>query len=176
MANTQAQGTLQFTVNLNGANEVPPNSSSATGWGTLTLEGTSLNYDIGVSYLQGGSIPSDGTINAWVNLGNGNHGSFLIDLGAPTFFPPPPNPTSGYYPFGWVGGITNVTTGEITDLEAGLWHVNVFSSSGAYPNGGIRGQILPVPEPSTFALFGLSALTALRWSRRAVRRRCLNES
>jgi len=49
---------------------------------------------------------------------------------------------------------------QISDLEGGLWYINIHSS--VFPNGEIRGQILPVPEPSILALFGLSA-SALLW-------------
>jgi hypothetical protein len=44
----------------------------------------------------------------------------------------------------------------LSDLRAGLWYVEITSA--AYPNGEIRGQIVPVPEPSVFALLCLSGL------------------
>jgi hypothetical protein len=49
-----------------------------------------------------------------------------------------------------------LTAGQIDELNAGLWYVNV--TTGNYPDGEIRGQILSVPEPSTWALFGLGAM------------------
>src|SRR5437660_11684519 len=47
LASLHAQGTLQFTVSLNGGNEMLPNSSPYTASGTLTLNGNTLNYSIG---------------------------------------------------------------------------------------------------------------------------------
>jgi len=45
---------------------------------------------------------------------------------------------------------------QINDLRAGLWYVNVSSGDPSF-NGPIRGQITPVPEPSSLVLIGLGA-------------------
>src|SRR5579862_3762140 len=45
---TQARGTFQFTVTLNGANETPPNNSRWSGVGTFSLNGDSLNYELDI--------------------------------------------------------------------------------------------------------------------------------
>jgi hypothetical protein len=58
----------------------------------------------------------------------------------------------GTYP-GWqFTAVTGVTSAQIADLNAGLWWVGVNR-----PGVGeiLRGQILPVPEPSTYALIAL---------------------
>jgi len=49
---------------------------------------------------------------------------------------------------------------QISQLEGGLWYINIHSAN--FGGGEIRGQILPVPEPSTLALLGLGA-GALVW-------------
>ncbi len=153
----QAQGTFQFTVSLNGANEVPPNNSTATGSGTLSLSGTTLSYNFGGLW----TFPvTTGSINGPASPGS--TAPVLFDLGAPSFaVPNPPDP--GGYTF--VGAINNLTTPQINDLLAGLWYANVYSTT--YPGGEIRGQIMPVPEPSTFALFGLGAGALLLVAKRA---------
>ncbi|HEY5232586.1 MAG TPA: CHRD domain-containing protein [Verrucomicrobiae bacterium] len=146
-----AQGTLQFDVNLSGSNEVPPNSSLGFGSGTLTLSGNSLDYLFSLSEtFQNSAQPTDVTINGPADPGS--PGSLLFDLGAPTFITIQP-PPGGYYSSS--GTLNNLTGTEISDLESGLWYVNVFTSSGNYPDGEIRGQITPVPEPSALALLGL---------------------
>ena len=49
---------------------------------------------------------------------------------------------------------------QISQLEGGLWYINIHSAN--FGGGEIRGQILPVPEPSSLALLGLGA-GALVW-------------
>jgi hypothetical protein len=49
------------------------------------------------------------------------------------------------------------------DLQNGLWYVNVHSAS--HTSGEIRGQLVPVPEPQTYAViagFGLLGFAAYR--------------
>jgi hypothetical protein len=40
----QAQGTLQFSATLTGADEVPPNNDPTVATGTFTLNGNVLNF------------------------------------------------------------------------------------------------------------------------------------
>jgi hypothetical protein len=59
---------------------------------------------------------------------------------------------------GGVGGTQHI------QLTSGLWYINVHSL-GTYAAGEIRGQLTPVPEPSTYAAifgFGLMAFAAYR--------------
>jgi hypothetical protein len=82
-----------------------------------------------------------------------------VDLGAPSFIAP--NPLQ--YPWFVTGTINNLTSGQIDDLMGGLWYVNLFSSPTTYPDGEIRGQIMPFPEPSRSALLGTTAVEFLFW-------------
>jgi len=165
----QAQGTLQFQAILTGSNEIPPNSDPTIGRGTFTLEGNSLSFLVDVpavtfisvsGYIQGPAL-------------QGASGPIIFDLGGPTFkggstFGDPPvyrfaSPASP--PFG--AGPFPLSAAQITELESGLWYVNITSFQ--LPDGQLRGQILPVPEPSMPALLGLGAgLAALRaWKKQA---------
>jgi len=122
LATVNGQGTMQFSVDLAGANEVPPNGSPRTGSGTLTLTGSSLDYYIAFSSVFG-STPTDATING--PAGVGFTAPVIFDLGAPLqIFPNPP-------PLNWYvqGTLNNLTTGQISDLSAGLWYVDPLSST-----------------------------------------------
>lgn len=151
---TRGQGTFQFTVNLNGANQVPPNNSTGMGSGTLTLTGQTLSYNFGGPWT---FSVTTGSING--PAGPGSTAPVLFNLGSPSFAVPNPPDPGGY---AFVGTINNLAGTQINDLMAGLWYVNVYSTT--FPEGEIRGQITPVPEPSTSPLLCLGAgLTAFRW-------------
>lgn len=158
VAFVHAQGTFDFTLSLNGGNEVPPTSSTRTGFGSLTLNGSDLDYTINFTATL--DTPTDVTING--PAGPGSTAPLLFDLGAPSFISP--NPPQ--YPWFVTGTINNLTSGQIDDLKGGLWYVNLFSSPTTFPNGEIRGQIMPVPEPSTLAMLGTSAVAFLFWRRK----------
>jgi len=151
----QAQGTLQFHATLTGSQVVPPNIDPTISTGSFWLAGNSLSFYVDVpvvtfiaqnAYIQGPALPG---VNAPI----------LFDLGGPTFrpgneFEPPGvrffSPFTD--PFG--AGPFALTDNQISEIVNGLWYVNVTSST--MPDGQLRGQILPVPEPSTIGLFGLA--------------------
>ncbi|HTH09541.1 MAG TPA: CHRD domain-containing protein [Acidovorax sp.] len=51
-----------------------------------------------------------------------------------------------------------------SDLLSGMLYLNVHSQ--LYPGGEIRGQLMPVPEPSTYALVGVGLLGVVVYLRR----------
>jgi hypothetical protein len=137
-----AQGTFDFSVLLSGGQQVPPNASPYTGSGTLTLQGTTLNYSIGMpapffvpaaARVHGPALP-------------GETAAPVFDLGPGTIFDPGPG-TPGSLAY---LGSRELTQPQISDLLAGLWYVNLASET--FPNGELRGQITLVPEPSAWAL------------------------
>jgi hypothetical protein len=143
-----------FTASLDSAQETgsAANNSSATGDGTFTLNPDgSLSYNVTYSGLQG----------TW--SANHIHG------------PAAPGASAGVLYFlnhsstgpgsGVLSGTTPVLTSQQIDwLNDELLYVNIHSS---FSSGGeIRGQIVPVPEPSTWALMGFGALATLWAARR----------
>jgi hypothetical protein len=58
------------------------------------------------------------------------------------------------------GGPFAFPSANVADLLAGKTYFNIHDS--VYPGGEIRGQLVPAPEPSTFALLGLG-LAAGAW-------------
>lgn len=137
---------LFYVANLDAAQEafhnddpqgVPPDrSGSGVGNFTLTDTGT-FSYTISYSGLSGNSTAAHihGPAQPGFDAG------VLIPLQGGTF-----GSTAGSF-----NGSTTLNQGQIDQLNAGLWYVNIHS--GNFPVGEIRGQITAVPEPGTIALF-----------------------
>jgi hypothetical protein len=163
LALAQAQ---MFTINLDGAQD-GGGARAGTGSGTLTLSGTALSLNnivfsglsanITAAHIHGAALPG---LNAGV----------LYGIDGATFLTKNGDNRGGVF-----NGIVNLTdpTGngtvrsvaqQFTELNQGRWYINVHSA--AFPGGEIRGQIVPVPEPSTYALMGLGAGALLVWRRR----------
>jgi hypothetical protein len=117
-----ADAALQFEAVINSAQEVPTNSSPATGTGIFTLNDAETQLTIHVEFsglvapqtaahIHGPAAPG---VNAGVRFG--------FPLGSP------------------VDLVWNIPAGDVVSLKAGLLYVNVHSQT--YPGGEIRGQIL----------------------------------
>lgn len=166
---SHAQGTLQFAATLSGANEPAPDDSPVTGTASFTLTGTLLTYTVDVQFnnpdnnnptpLGGGggggsldpvyfNIPIQATIN--------NPGGPISALSLPVFDNSDFVPTEGNgFDFIWSDNTATLDSDQISELTSGLWYVNV--TTGNFPDGELRGQIQPVPEPSTWALLATGA-------------------
>ena len=53
-------------------------------------------------------------------------------------------------------GSTNITAQQAADLLAGLWYINIHSTT--FPGGEIRGQVVPEPATGLLVLGGLVGL------------------
>jgi uncharacterized repeat protein (TIGR01451 family) len=119
-----------FTATLTGAQETPPNSSTATGTATLLLSPdektarVSLNF-AGLSTAQNGAHI---------------HGPAAAGVSAPILFPLPSGNLSDV--------VIALTSTDVQDLKNGLLYINVHSNS--FPNGEIRGQFGPAGNANTF--------------------------
>ncbi|MGD9724565.1 MAG: CHRD domain-containing protein [Pirellulales bacterium] len=149
---------ILFDINLDGLQETPPVATPGSGVGTLTLDDSDNSYSItgtfqdligttNNAHIHGPAAPG---VAAGVVVG------LTFDFGV----------TSGNY-----SGAGTFTAGQVTNLMAELFYVNIHSTF--RPGGEIRGQILlsQVPEPGSLALLacGGVALVAVGWRR--VRRR-----
>ena len=128
---------ITFTANLTGAQQVPVNASTATGLGTVVLDDVADTITVNLSWsgLIGGTATA-----AHI------HGPGAPGVNAPVLFPfsGVPAATSGSIPQQTFA----ITPAQITDLEAGLYYMNIHDAQ--FPGGEIRGQL--VPEPGTLAL------------------------
>ncbi|TDE14525.1 CHRD domain-containing protein [Dyadobacter psychrotolerans] len=123
---------LKVSTTLSGANEVPANSSTATG----SVNGT-VNQETGIlslNIMYSDSAASDSTAadslftpTAW-HIHKGavdTTGAVVIDFGK-TFSTP----------FAFKDTLSEQ---QLADLKAGLYYVNIHTAK--YPNGEIRGQL-----------------------------------
>jgi hypothetical protein len=135
-----------FEANLDGAQEVPPTASTATGFGKVVLNDVTdtITVDESWSGLDGPAIASH------------IHSPAAAGSNAPVAFPftGVPAATSGSIP----QQIFSVTAAEIANLEAGLDYMNIHST--IFPGGEIRGQLLRVPDNGP-GLAGLLAFGGL---------------
>lgn len=148
--------TVLFTASLDGAQEVPPTGSPGTGSGTLQFNTTTRDWT-----LSGTFTGLQGTTNGAHIHGPATAG---FDAGVVTGINFTSGATSGTF-----SGSGTFSVSEANDLMAGLYYINLHTSS--FGGGEIRGQLIAVPEPSTYALAaGAAALAAAGCMRR---RRCV---
>jgi hypothetical protein len=118
--------TIEFAATLSGANEVPPNASTATGSATLTFNENTKMFTVDVTFT--GLTPTA----AHIHLGAaGTPGNVVFG------FPPPIASPINY---------TSVPldAAQEADLKAGLYYVNIHTE--AYQGGEIRGQLERVTD------------------------------
>lgn len=147
--------TVTFTAVINSAQEVPTNTSTATGMATLILDTATGKATLSVSFSGLTSGLRDAHIHgpAPVGVNAGVIQGFLTQLTVGS--------TSGSFS-NWALPIT-LTQQQMTGLTNGLWYVNIHSNN--FPGGEIRGQLTAVPEPGTLLLLGaglLSVASALK--------------
>jgi CHRD domain. len=134
---------VNFTINLNGMQEVPPVSTPATGSGTATLNTVT------------GLITLSGTYSGLIGSGEFGHLHGLAPVGAngPVIF----DLTVGGGNF---SGSGTLTPAQVTGALNLLTYVNIHTS--AFPGGEIRGQLLPEPSAAVLALAGAALLRRRR--------------
>ena len=135
-ATTTTPTSITYISTLNGANERPPNASTATGSATYVLKGNILTYTVSVTGLSGpstaahihvgGAAVAGGVIFPFVNgaVATGTVTSGTIDLTQPV-----------------VNG-TSIMSGDSLKvlLNTGNAYTNVHTQ--ANPGGEVRGQII----------------------------------
>ena len=106
---------------LNGASQVPPNTSSGTGSAAIKLDGDMLSWTIVYSGLTGPVTGAHFHGPAAPGVNSGVVVPFAGSLGSP------------------ITGSKQLTAAQIAQLKAGLWYLNLHTA--ANPGGEIRGQV-----------------------------------
>ncbi len=116
---------IEFMITLDGWQEETPVEMTGSGTGTASLDPNTntLSWDITFSGLSGAATAAH------------FHGPAPQCEGAGIEIP-----IGSTSP---IVGSAVLTTGQVDDLMAGLWYVNIHT--GAHPSGEIRGQVMPVP-------------------------------
>jgi len=120
-----------FRADLNGASEVPPTETRGTGYFTAVYRPSTkvleyrfnlvgLSGPVTIAYLQGPAAP-------------GENGQKVVPIDGPLY-----RDRSHLW-----DGVT-LTEEQAAQVMAGLWYVNVMTEK--YPDGEIRGQILPLKK------------------------------
>jgi uncharacterized protein (TIGR03118 family) len=159
IADRATNSVVPLTVWMSGAGEVPPVTTSASGFGTLTVDGNTLNYHINYTGLSGPPIAAH-IHGPATSSALANPIVMLEPLGTNTF--------------GTLSGtidLATLTSDQVAAIRSGRSYANIHTDA----NGGgeIRGQIAPAlltailnganerPDPVTTTATGLGLLTLI---------------
>ena len=168
-----------FAGNLTGAHEVPPVTSLGTGLATVVLDPTAQTIQVNATFSGLTSNDVAAHIHCCAPLGtnagvattvpafpgfplgvtSGTYSSVVFDLTQPTIY----NPAFVTLE----GGLLQAEAALIAGIENEMTYLNIHT--GNFPGGEIRGQLEPVPEPTTLLLWGSTMVglgLATRWRRR----------
>jgi len=173
MSSSAHAATLTFATTLLGSNEVPPNSSTATGTAMVTVTGDSLSVTETFTGLN--NVVSGSHIHCCAPPGNN------VQIALPfTGFPSATSGTysntfdltlSTTYTSGFLtaegGTAAGAEAALITALEDGQAYANIHDTPN-FGGGEIRGWFVQTPLPGTLPLLvsGLGALGVLGWRRK----------
>lgn len=140
---------IKMMADLSGANQVPPVETEATGMADITLdtEAMTVSWRLSTQGLSGEPVAAHfhGPATPEENAG------VVIDLAADIQEPAEAEPV----PMDIMMGSSAITEEQMTQLQEGLWYVNVHTE--ANPDGEIRGQAM-AGEADTAAMDEMDAM------------------
>ena len=156
---------MTFVANLTGANEVPPVASPGTGFATVVLDPAAQTLQVGATFSGLTSNDVAAHIHCCAPLGtnagvattvpafpgfplgvtSGTYSSVVFDLTQPLIYNPAFVTMQG-------GTIPMAEAALIAGIQNGQTYLNIHTMIN--PGGEIRGQLEPVPEPTTLLLLG----------------------
>jgi hypothetical protein len=169
-----------FVGSLTGGSEVPPITSPGSGLATVVLDPAAHTIQISATFSGLTSNTSAAHIHCCAPLGSnvgvattlpafpgfplgvtsGTYSSAVFDLTQPTIYNPAFVTSQG--------GLSQAETALIAGIENGLTYLNIHTVN--FQGGEIRGQLEPVPEPTTLLLWG-TTMAGLRLAARRRRQR-----
>jgi hypothetical protein len=170
---------MTFTANLSGANEIPPTSSTGTGFASVVLDPMAQTLQVNATFSGLTSNDVAAHIHCCAPLGtnagvattvpafpgfplmvtSGNYTSAVFDLTQALIY----NPAF----VTMEGGLAQAETALIAGIENGQTYFNIHTVN--FGSGEIRGQLEPAPEPASLVVLG-SALVGFAMVRRRRRR------
>ncbi len=115
---------VHFQAKLDGASETPPKVTDGHGAAEVTLDTTAHTLSWTIDYA---GLTGPATMAHF-------HGPAALGVAAGVTVPITGTMASPLV------GTANVNDGQIGDLRAGLWYINIHT--GKYPGGEIRGQVV----------------------------------
>ena len=143
---------VTFGTTLSGANESPPNASTAFGAAQVTLDDALFSVQVHVDFSGLAASAGAGHIHCCTAVpGTGNVAVFLGFTGFPAA-------TSGTYDHVFTLSSANFAT-LLTGIEQGRAYVNIHDAP-SFGAGEIRGFLVPEPGTLTLALGALAFIGA----------------